>query len=95
MNTKDIKNKINNKNINIKKLSISELKHLKNQAKSLTDKRMKRKCKYKIWDIVCVALLATISNCDEWEEIEMFAIKKGIAKKIFVVNRRYSISSNI
>ena len=37
---------------------------------------MKRKCKYKIWDIVCVALLATISNCDEWEEIEMFAIKK-------------------
>ena len=56
---------------------------------------MKRKCKYKIWDIVCVALLATISNCDEWEEIEMFAIKKGIAKKIFVVNRRYSISPNI
>lgn len=75
MNTKDIKNKINNESINIKDLSISELKHLKNQAKSLTDKRMKRKCKYKIWDIVCVALLATISNCDEWEEIEMFAIK--------------------
>lgn len=75
MNTKDIKNKINNKNINIKKLSISELKHLKNQAKKLTDKRMKRKCKYKIWDIVCVALFATISNCDGWEEIEMFAIK--------------------
>lgn len=36
---------------------------------------MKRKCKYKIWDIVCVALLAIISNCNEWEEIEMFAIK--------------------
>ena len=50
-------------------------KHLKNQAKSLTDKRMKRKCKYKIWDIVCVALLAVISNCNEWEEIEMFAVK--------------------
>ena len=36
---------------------------------------MKRKCKYKIWDIVCVTLLAVISNCDEWEEIEMFAVK--------------------
>lgn len=75
MNTKDIKNKISNQNINIKELSILELKYLKNQAKNLTDRRMKRKCKYKIWDIVCVALLATISNCNEWEEIEMFAIK--------------------
>ena len=45
MNTKDIKNKINDKSINIKELSISELKHLKNQVKSLTNKRMKRKCK--------------------------------------------------
>ena len=80
MNTNDIKNKIknkiNNKSENIEKLSILELKSLKKQAKILTDKRMKRKCKYKIWDIVCVALLAVISNCDEWEEIEMFAVKK-------------------
>lgn len=75
MNTNDIKNKINNKSENIERLSIAELKHLKKQAKILTDKRMKRKCKYKIWDIVCVTLLAVISNCDEWEEIEMFAVK--------------------
>ena len=57
----------------MERLSITELKHLKNQAKSLTDKRIKRKCKYKIWDIVCVALLAVIANCNEWEEIEIFA----------------------
>lgn len=75
MDTNDIKNQIDNENVNIEELSISELRHLKNRAKSLTDKRMKRKCKYKIWDIVCVALLAVISNCDEWEEIEMFGIK--------------------
>ena len=75
MDTNDIKKQIDNENVNIEELSISELKHLKNQAKSLTDKRMKRKCTYKIWDIVCVALLAVISNCDEWEEIEMFGIK--------------------
>lgn len=49
----------------MERLSITELKHLKNQAKSLTDKRIKRKCKYKIWDIVCVALLAVIANCNE------------------------------
>ena len=75
MKAKDIKSKFNCENIDMEELSIKELKHLKNQAKSLTDIRMKRKCKYKIWDIVCVALLAVISNCNEWEEIEMFAIK--------------------
>lgn len=75
MKTEDIKNKLNCEKIDMEEISITELKHLKNQAKSLTDKRMKRKCRYKIWDIVCVALLAVISNCDEWEEIEMFAIK--------------------
>ena len=75
MKTKDIKNKLDCENIDMKELSIKELKHLKNQAKNLTDKRMKRKCKYKIWDIVCVTLLAVLSNCNEWEEIEMFAIK--------------------
>ena len=75
MNAKDVKNKLKHKDIDVEDLSISELKYLKNQAKSLNDKRIKRKCKYKIWDIVCVALLAIISNCNEWEEIEMFAIK--------------------
>lgn len=37
-----IKNKINNKNANIKELSLSEL---KNKVKNLTNKRMKGKCK--------------------------------------------------
>ena len=44
---------------------------LKNQAKILTDKRMKRKWKYKVWDIVYVALFEVISNCSEWSEIEI------------------------
>lgn len=65
MKAEDIKNKLDCENIDMKKLSLTELKYLKNQAKSLTDKRMKRKCKYKIWDIVCVVLLAVISNCNE------------------------------
>ena len=75
MNTEDIKNKLNCEKVDMEELSIVELKSLKNKVKNLTDKRIKRKCKYKIWDIVCVALLAVLSNCNEWEEIEMFAIK--------------------
>lgn len=41
MKTKNIKNKLNCENIDMEKLSTTELKHLKNQAKSLTDKRIK------------------------------------------------------
>ena len=42
MKTEDIKNKLNCEKIDMEKISITELKHLKNQAKRLTDKRMKR-----------------------------------------------------
>ena len=40
MKTEDIKNKLNCENIDMEKLSLTELKNLKNQAKNLTDKRM-------------------------------------------------------
>lgn len=82
---KEIKNELNGENIDMENLSINELKQLKNKAKTLTDKRMQRKCKYKIWDIVCVALLAIISNCNEWEEIEMFAYKNKIWLRKFLL----------
>ena len=50
-----------------------ELKKLRNKAKVLTDSRIKKKCTYKLWDIVCVVLIATLCNCDDWEEIYIFA----------------------
>ena len=56
MNTEDVKNKLKHKDIDVEDLSISELKHLKNQAKSLNDKRIKRKCKNcckKRWRLLC------------------------------------------
>lgn len=48
MKTEDIKNKLNCEKIDIEEISVAELKNLRNQAKSLTYKRMKRKCKYEI-----------------------------------------------
>lgn len=60
-------------NIDVKKASTSQLKKLKNKAHTLKDKRILRKCTYKLWDIVCVVILAVLSNCNDWEEIEMFA----------------------
>ena len=63
--TKKLKKKLNKKNIKINEIDISELKRLRNKAKELTDVRMKRKCTYKMWDIVCVVLVATIANCND------------------------------
>ena len=42
----------------------------------MTDSRIKKKCTYKSWDIVCVVLIATLCNCDDWEEIYIFANEK-------------------
>ena len=38
----------------------------------MKDTRFKKKCTYKLWDIVCVVILAVLSNCNEWEEIYYF-----------------------
>ena len=57
----------------MKETDVMELKKLRNRAKELTDTRIKKKCTYKLWDIVCVVLIATLCNCDDWEEIYIFA----------------------
>lgn len=57
------------------KIKYNRIETFKKSSKKLNRQKNKRKCKYKIWDIVCVALLAVIANCNEWEEIEIFAKK--------------------
>lgn len=53
------------------------LKHFKEDVKKgLTDPRQQYKIEYKIWDIICTVFVAVISNCNEWDEIEIFAKKK-------------------
>ena len=71
--TKKLRKKMNKKNIDVKETDVMELKKLKNKAKGMTDSRIKKKCTYKLWDIVCVVLIATLCNCDDWEEIYIFA----------------------
>lgn len=44
--------------------------------KELTDTRQSKKCTYKIWDIIVVTFPALLANCDNWEEITTFAIRK-------------------
>ena len=73
MNFKDIQKLKDSLNIEVTKAEKHELIKLKNKVKTLKDIRVKKKCTYKLWDIVCVIILAVLSNCNEWEEIYYFA----------------------
>ena len=73
MNFKDIQKLKDSLNIDVTKTEKHELIKLKNKAKTLKDTRVKKKCTYKLWDIVCVIILSVLSNCNEWEEIYYFA----------------------
>ena len=71
--------------VNIEDLNYDALKAFKEKIKALSDSRQKGKCKYKIWDIVVVAFLAILGNCNDWEEIREFAISKKDWLKNFLM----------
>ena len=71
--------------VNIEDLNYDALKAFKEEIKALSDSRQKGKCKYKIWDIVVVAFLAILGNCNDWEEIREFAISKKDWLKNFLM----------
>jgi len=77
LSKRDITEKILKKyDVNEDKIDFQTLKNFKEKMKELTDTRQPRKCTYKIWDIVVVTFIAILANCDNWEEIREFAIKK-------------------
>jgi len=43
---------------------------------SLPDERQEWKVKHKLIDIIFIAIVATIADCDDWEDIEWFAKEK-------------------
>lgn len=73
--TRKLRKKLNKKNINIKDTDIIVLKNIREKAKEITDMRIKRKCTYKLWDVIYIVFIATLYNRNEWEEIEIWANK--------------------
>ena len=74
---RDITEKILKKyNVDEEKIDFQTLKNFKEKMKELTDTRQPKKCTYKIWDIIVVVFIAILANCDNWEEIREFAIRK-------------------
>lgn len=42
------------------------MKRLKDNLKTLTDSRIKKKTKFKIWDIIICTILAVLFNANDW-----------------------------
>lgn len=62
--------------VDIDSLNHNALIEFKNKIKYLSDSRQKGKTKYKIWDIVVVAFICILANCNDWDEIHTFAKAK-------------------
>ena len=71
--TRKLKKKLDKKEIKMEEIDVMELKRIRNRARLITDTRIKKKSTYKIWDIVCIVVIATLCNCNDWEEIYLFA----------------------
>jgi predicted transposase YbfD/YdcC len=39
----------------------------------LKDPRRRRRCRHRLIDIIVIAICAVVANCDDWQEIEIFA----------------------
>ena len=50
------------------------MKRLKEKLKTLTDSRIKKKTKFKIWDIIICTILAVLFNANDWEDVHDFTI---------------------
>lgn len=59
-----------------KDLTPEILKRLKKEMMKLEDKRIKKKCTYKLWDIVVCVVISVLCGKKDWEEIYDFVYEK-------------------
>lgn len=71
---KNIKNKIVDNELEINDVNENSISLLKKEIKiNITDPRQKSKIIYKIWDVVITVFLAVLANCNDWDDIVIFA----------------------
>ena len=77
---RNIKRCIKREDINLKDIECDDctftVLNFKESCKEINDPRISKKCDYKLWDIVVVCFIATLANCNDFEEIRDFAIAK-------------------
>jgi hypothetical protein len=54
----------------------------------LHDPRVKGRCEHALLDILAIALLAVLSSCDDWPEIELFSASSVVTQVGLEENRR-------
>lgn len=69
-----VRKNIQKENITIEDISKESIDNLKEQIiETIDDPRQKGKKTYKIWDIIITVFLAVIANCNDWDDIVVFA----------------------
>lgn len=69
-----VKRTIKKRDITIEDISKESIDNLKEQIiEKIDDPRQKNKKTYKIWDIIITVFLAVIANCNDWDDIVIFA----------------------
>ena len=58
----------------VQEIDTAILKELKEEIKKLKDTRNKNMIKYKLWNVVICTILASLADCNDWNEIEMFVV---------------------
>lgn len=58
----------------IQDIDTAILKELKTSLKNLKDSRNKNMITFKMWDVIMCVILASFSDCNDWEEIHMFVV---------------------
>lgn len=69
-----VRKKIDKGNITLNDITKESIDNLKEEIQdNIDDPRQKKKKIYKIWDIVITVFLAVIANCNDWDDIVVFA----------------------
>ena len=72
-----VRKQIKKNNLTLNDIPTKMITNFKDTIKhEITDQRQKGKIIYKVWDIIIVVFLATICNCNDWDEIVVFAKAK-------------------
>ena len=72
------------------------MKNLKERLKTLTDSRIKKKTKFKIWDIIICTILAVLFNANDWEDVHDFTITHyKWLREFFTNDRRDSLYKDL
>lgn len=68
----------------IQDIDTAILKELKESLKELKDSRNKNMISFKMWDVIICVILASFSDCNDWEDVHTFVVNNYSWLKSFL-----------